>query len=319
MTHRYRPQRLRNGAVVQSGIDAHDHRGRDSILSPRKAPYRAIVVNTHLLGEDAHVRGLSVECDVILVHVNIALHSVPVMQRQHGINNVHDLWIPRKTTRVLTKDSSDRTVTDTDRELNLDRILSRRGTDPKPITPLGDVDGDMVLVDFIEGNQDFPIIVGALPHERTRRPVRAGTGWREGDTSTRGEARADEYYTHHFGCEVRINEQGEFLIDTVDAYSDPATEDNSPAVGQVRVRLKDNLKFTVECDGTDVLEVFKDGTGVHVHLGEGATESLLKGDAFKTLYDAHTHSSPAGGSTGPPAVLLDVPPGTHLSTQHKVK
>ena len=43
-----------------------------------------------------------------------------------------------------------------------------------------------------------------------------------------------------------------------------------------------------------------------------ASESYVLGDAFKALYDAHTHTTGVGPS-GVPIVLMDVVPGTHLS------
>jgi len=47
-----------------------------------------------------------------------------------------------------------------------------------------------------------------------------------------------------------------------------------------------------------------------------AAQAFVLGTAFKTLYNAHTHATPAGPS-GPPAVLMDAVPGTHLSTKIK--
>lgn len=298
-----RPQRLRSGAVVQSGIGLQP---RKRGLDPEASPYRAIVVATRTIDDPDNLRGVSVECDVVLVSNQVAFQSVPVVQTQHGVNNAHGLWVPRPTTRIVNGNGE---------VLNLSRQLSRRGTFIGPPTDFSTVDGDMVLIDFIERNQDFPIIVGCLPHQQSNRRVRDGNGWREGDDSSRGEMRPDEYYVHHYGAEMRINEQGDVLIDTVGAYDDPSTEDDSVSTGQVRVRLKDDLKFTIECDGEDVLEVFKDGTGVHVHLGENAIESIVLGDSFMTLFNAHTHSS-AVGPTGPPMPLMTA---AQLSNQHKVK
>lgn len=49
-----------------------------------------------------------------------------------------------------------------------------------------------------------------------------------------------------------------------------------------------------------------------IELGEGAAESVIKGDAFKTLYNAHTHPTGVGPS-GPPVV----PMATELSMKVK--
>lgn len=297
--HRYRPQTLRGGAIIQSGIDTRSRMQRTRLLDPALRPFRAIVTNSRVIDEDGHVRGIAVECDVIIVRTGISILSVPVLQRQYGVNNVHDLWVPRPTTRVVGEDGQ---------TLNLSRVASRRGAFIASPTSFSAVDGDMVLVDFMEGNKDFPIIVGALPHERSNRVLTSGQGWREGSVEERGKPKRDEYYTHHYGTEVRINEQGDLLIDTAGAYSDPATEDSSPAIGQIRFRVKDSQRFTVSIgDDEDVLEVFKDGSQLRIDLGEGAAESIILGDAFRTFfnnfltteYAVHTHTSGVG-PTGPP-------------------
>ena len=47
-----------------------------------------------------------------------------------------------------------------------------------------------------------------------------------------------------------------------------------------------------------------------------ADESFVLGDALKTLYNAHTHTTGVGPS-GVPIVLMDAVPGTHLSATIK--
>jgi hypothetical protein len=152
------------------------------------------------------------------------------------------------------------------------------------VPALDDLDGDMVVVEFMDGEIDSPIITGAITHEQSnRRVIKDGTGWSEGGAgSERGHPEQHEHYVHWKGCELRINDAGDLLIDTVGAYSDPKTEDPAGGAGQVRIRIKDEQKFTVECDGQDVLEVFRDGTGIHVHLGEAAIEQLIFGTTYRT-------------------------------------
>lgn len=316
---RFRPVRLQSGAVIQSGINAQDRSTLGpNVLDPKRRPFRGVVVNSRVIGEAGQVRNLSVEVDVLLVRTNLLVQNVPVAQRQHGVNNVHDLWVPRATTRVLSASDSIPVATDTTQRLNLDRQLSARGTlATDPPTALNRVDGDMVLLDFIEGDLNWPIVTHALPHERTNRLLRQGDGWREGSTAERGEARRDEHYTHHYGCELRINEQGDLLIDTVGAYSDPVTESAAGATGQVRVRVKDSVRFTVAMgDDEDVFEVFKDGNQLRIDLGENATERLVLGDSFLTLYNAHTHPTGTGPS-GPPQTPMSA--AQHLSEVAKTK
>jgi hypothetical protein len=300
--HRYRPKRLRGGVVGQSGLDLRPRSQRyPNMLNPALRPMRGVVVNTYDMDHVDNLRKTSVECDVLLVKTQVTLHNVPVMQPNHGVNNAHGLWRPRPATRVVGADGQ---------PMNLGRTLSRRGTFVGTATPLGDVDGEQVLVDFIEGNKDFPIVVCALSHGRSNRRIVSGVGWREGEVETRGEMRQDEHYTHHHGAELRINEQGDFLIDTVGAYSDPSTEAADGAGGQVRVRVKSSERLTIAMgDDEDVFEVWKDGNNqLRVDIGEGATERLVLGDAFREFlnnffdskFDSHTHlagtlAAPSGG------------------------
>ena len=55
-----------------------------------------------------------------------------------------------------------------------------------------------------------------------------------------------------------------------------------------------------------------------IELGKGATEAVIKGDAFKQFFDQHLHISPVG-NTSPPIQPMDVPPNTHLSNVSKTK
>jgi hypothetical protein len=307
-----RPVRLRGGVIAQSGIGLRNKHAQNP-HTPRRSHYRALVVNTNVTDEqDEFGPQYAVECDVILVSSGERLMNVQVMQSQHGINNVHDLWIPRASTRVISGNSA----------LNLTAAVSRRGTRIGPITPLDDTDGDMVVVSFLEGRPDWPLIVGALPHQRTNRVVIAGDGWAEGSgADQRGVPEKNEYYVHHNGAEIRVNGSGEVLIDTVGAYTDESTEDASGDVGQVRIRVKEaddtSVRFTVAIgDDDDVLEVFKDGAQLRIDLGAAADEQLVLGNQlsdfirdevatkvntfWSAVYATHKHSIPMAGTTGPP-------------------
>ncbi len=91
--------------------------------------------------------------------------------------------------------------------------------------------------------------------------------------------------------------------------------------------MKDSTRFTVEVNGTDVLEVWKDGGQVRIDLGEGATERLILGDAFRTflnnffstIFDLHTHlagtmTTPSGAVTGVSGAPIPAFTGTQMQT-----
>lgn len=304
---RFRPIRTQGGAVIQSGLDAKA-RGTSRPAENLFGKWRGIVLNAYASDAAESFREFQVECDVVLVRNHVLLRNVPVQQPNHGVNNAQP-WVPKPTTRSIASGLP----------LNLNPV-SLLGTVIGPVISFDDLDGDMVLVEFLEGRKDLPIIVGAVNHEASKRLVIAGEGWQEVElVSSRGKPMQDEYYLNWQGTEIRINRKGDILIDTVGAHDDPVLELPVTGAGQVRIRVKGSQRFTVEMDGVDVLEVSKDGLGnVHIDLGEGATERIVLGDSFALLYNAHVHGT-AIGPTGIPTVLMDAVPGTHLSLLHRVK
>lgn len=302
---RFRTTRLATGAVIPSGLDPRP-RGWKPPLRPSAELYRAIVINTYVTSDDASRSKFAVECDIILVNSNLPLSNVPVTQNQHGVNNVHDLWVPRPSTRTVA----------TSMPVSL-AGLGSRGQATLPPSFYGDLDGDQVLVGYVENDLDYPVILRALPHERTNRLVTgsvSSTGWAEGDASSRGTPSRNEFYTSHYGTEMRINASGDLLFDTVGAFQDVITEANGVNTGQVRIRVKNSQRFTVEMNGTDVLEVFKEGSQVRIDLGAGAVERVILGDAFRSflnnfftaIFDTHTHATGTGPS-GPPMASFVAP------------
>lgn len=267
----------RGGAVIQSGLDPRPKGAVPLMRMPTLVPYRAVVLNTYVTDEDDNRSGVAVECDVLLIRSNFRLARVPVKQVNHGRNNAWAPWIPRPSTRVIS----------TGAEVNF-TTRSARGT-PQGEAPVpSDLDGDLVIVEFMEGDPDRPLITGALSHDQNLRRITgvvsdadASLGWKEGDYR-QGSPRRNEYFISHYGSELRINGQGDVLVSTVGAFDDPTEEDASGSVGQVRIRVKDSRRFTVEMDGTDVFEVWKDGSQVRIDLGEGATQKIPLGDDYTT-------------------------------------
>lgn len=317
---RYRPTHLQNGVVVQSGQDLRPK----GALAPgqiTRGPFRAIVLKTYVQNSTTNVMGLGIECEVILVRTKQIIPNARVVQPGgHGINSAAP-WVPRPTSKATLAQ------------------LTLSATVPGEFPELSDFDGDQVLIDFVEGDPQFPVVVGALQHEQSNRKVRSSQGdegnpldpdpnaptaaldggWTEVDGgASRGKSYDEEYYVNHRGTEIRINRSGDVLIDTVGAFGSDDTEASplTTGKGQVRVRLKDGHRFTVECNGTDVLEVHKDLTGAHVDVGEGATEKMVLGDTLKSVLEALT--VPTGfGPSGTPLNAATFP--TFLSAQHRVK
>lgn len=270
---RNRPMTTRNGAIIQAGLDARPKGQLPIMRMPLLVPYRAVVLNTYVTDDTENRSAVSVECDVFLIRANFRLARVPVKQANHGRNNAWAPWVPRASTRLIS----------TGAQVNF-TTRSSRGTPQGDASLPSDLDGDLVVVEFLEGDPDRPMITGALSHDQNLRRVigsatdaDAALGWKEGDYR-QGSPRRNELFFSHFGSEIRVNGQGDVLVSTVGAFDDATDEDASGAVGQIRFRVKDSKRFTVEMDGTDVLEVWKDGAQVRIDLGEGATQRIPLGD-----------------------------------------
>lgn len=320
-----RPMQGPGGVVYSSGLGVRPRPATTKFST--SGVFRAIVLETYVIGDpDAGVpssEGASkridktrVEADVVIARTGHILLKVPVLPQRNGINDDAP-WVPRKTTRTITGNEP----------LNMLASLSYRGVaSPSGVTPLDDVDGDIVLVEFLEEDRHFPVIRGSYPHPRTRRAIVEGSGWEEGNAgSERGTPQSQESYLRYAGTEARVNDAGDVLLDTVGATSDKVDEDPATGAGQVRLRLKDSERLTVEMDGIDVLEVWKDGSQVKIDLGEGATERLVMGDAFRSFLNGflssewakHQHlpgtfvgASEVTGQSGPVAPVALPPDGS---------
>jgi hypothetical protein len=80
------------------------------------------------------------------------------------------------------------------------------------------------------------------------------------------------------------------------------------------IEMKDGVIQILSQGNVTVAGNVIDIKGGTVNLLDGADESVVRGDSFKTTYDAHTHATGMGPS-GPPAVPL---PANNLSSNCKV-
>lgn len=92
-------------------------------------------------------------------------------------------------------------------------------------------------------------------------------------------------------------------FDLTDAVAFPTNIAAAPGtLGPDMVVGSDTSRVTLKPNGDIIIE------GTNIKLGEGATEAVLKGDAFVsalvTLFNSHTHPDPASGSTGTPSTPL---------------
>lgn len=314
--------RGRNGVVYPAGLKVQSKTDR-KLGQQVGGLYRAIVINTYTPDEDSNPTDYQVFCDVVLLKTQTPLPMVPVMIPA-GVANAAS-WIPKATTKTLSG-----------LPLNL-TIFSRKGVFQGEATAFDDMDGDMVLVQFVESSRQFPIITGRITHQNTKRTAVTGSGWSDGllQDEQRGHPQKLEAYFRHGGTEVRINEVGDLLVDTVGATDDDLLEAPLPTSGEVRVRLKRGRKLVVAggsiagaggAGGQELLTLVEDEIGnvtAELAVGKvkvtvpligpalldllGATQPFVLGFALQTaLTSLTTALNVYAAAIGPPGPSIPV-------------
>jgi hypothetical protein len=84
--------------------------------------------------------------------------------------------------------------------------------------------------------------------------------------------------------------------------------------GEIVITTEDGTRrcaIKLNPDGTIVLEP---GSGMYIKVGDGAVKHMVLWEDLAAYNDGHTHSSPAGGNTGPPNALM-LPTGVARSAK----
>ena len=332
-----RDQRHRTAGTVggrrkQSGIQTYHGAGR-GVRAAKGLMLRGVVTATYVQLEDAEnpypyaprdgqaallVENIAaVYCDVLTYGAvtttrTTKLHRVLVSQTRAGIHD-GDVWKPRAA-----------------------RIdISAPQLDQRLAQPF-DLDGDHVLIGFMEDNLDLPVILRALPHPR------AGFGNEglpeAGHRLRMRSADGEPDYRKHRGTFFGVDDLGNFVLDATRAHDGDYTTDGNEEPGDdatnggVSIRLSAKSSFHVVGTDPDAANPKFDAVladnALTVRLSNGASLSLTGKDsaaalaigdgsvhaavfehlqewwdtvafpAVATLIDAHVH--PSGmGPTGP--------------------
>lgn len=197
MSSQYKTAVLQNGARLQAGIPK-----RAPMTNPGDATgmlLRGVVTATYVIDDPQHPFAdddtkvpTAVYCDVLTF--GRQWRFIPkciVAQERSGLHSGH-VWKPRACSMTLTGDTAD---------LN-------QGTNPAIL------DGDHVLVGFIDGNGNQPVIMRALPHPAADvGNEEFGVGHRLKLTVEDGDP---DFYKHN-GSYYGIHKNGDFYIDTTHA------------------------------------------------------------------------------------------------------
>jgi uncharacterized protein involved in type VI secretion and phage assembly len=175
--------------------------------------------------------------------------------------------------------------------------------------------GDEVLVSFIHGDLRLPIILGGLYNGQDKPPSFRAKDKDQKMIRTRGrhEILMDDT-TGKERVRIKTNEGH-----TIDLSDEEKKIDIKTTNGQTVVLDDQANKVTIETGGTSITVDAASGTitlkGTTISLsasnvklgGDAATQSLVLGQLFMTLFNAHVHTCTAPGSPSSPPVTPMTP------------
>lgn len=205
------------------------------------------------------VKGVAVDVLTYGGRFRSFLQKVLVVQSRHALNDYKDLWIPRSSTKDLST--------------GLPPVLELGAgatSDPR------DLDGDHVLVEFLENDPSQPFIRDTVPHPRA--------------SYTQLKAAGDAVESRFRGVVTRIDTDGNITVDTTAANSGgiSATGAETPALdaghGKLTVRMNHNAPFVLE--GVDTagagqtfkIEIDPAAQRFRLRLGNGASLDIVGKD-----------------------------------------
>lgn len=238
-------------------------------------------------------------CDLVtLSDSRFPLYGVPILQHGSAITN-GSAWVPQPC------------------RANLDggpvEVVPAAQT---PAPSLDALDGDRVLVTFVDGKLDSPVIIGTVPHPRTLRPHRsAGAALPAGGGADYAADPAPdglERWVGHQGTVARIDRAGNALLDTTSAGTANDGESvDAEGAGHLDVNIAPGASVVLRFGGRAEFHLRVQGEGdgqrVVLDVGKGADQRVVLGDRLMALFDLHQHTT-FYGQTGP------VTPATSMST-----
>lgn len=193
--------------------------------------------------------------------------------------------------------------------------------------------GSVVYVEAGGGDEDFPLATSTIndgPKSNIdtplvfRRDIPTNRGWVSPGALNASGAPIEHAKGHSIelddglatvdgaGNVTHTTESRGVRIVTSTGHTIELIEDTVNSSNRIRIKNKDNTIFIDLDMSNDVIEIDAN----NVKLGTNAAQSIIRGDAFKTFFEAHTHPTPSGPS-GPPFQTMTV--GTELSDKHKVE
>jgi hypothetical protein len=216
MSNAFRPRRVGAGTLLQSGIPKR--RPSANPASAYGVLLKGVVTATYVVDHENHpfaetagAEPAAIYCDVLTYGRRWLFFRNCLVSQDRGAMHNGRIWKPRATSMTVTGDAVD-----------LDK-----GTNP------AGMDGDHVLLGFIDGNFNQPIILCGLPHPA------ADVGNEEKTEGHRLKLKLDDgdpdFWKHH-GSYFGINNDGNFIVDTTFAndgtLQDDGKEQDPPTDGK---------------------------------------------------------------------------------------
>lgn len=233
----FKVRQLPGGAINQAGVPMSSGVSWDNT---RGFSTKAVVLKTYYADDpewesrawaSGTMRGVC--CDVRTYgRYSRLLYRVPVLQRAHGVHD-EDIYIPRDTSQNMEPGGS--------------LVASGDGTP----TAAENMDGDHVLVGFLEGNPDNPVIYPyCIPHPNSARKLTSDAG------------RVKRF--RHAGVEIEWSEDGNLTIDATGAAKEKlgtagAEQSNSGTGGQIIIKTSDGTNETsIHLDANGAIRIGSD-------------------------------------------------------------
>lgn len=259
---------MRIPVTVQAGIPRRPYRSRrDAAVGP----LLGMVVATYA-ATNASVQGQTnppqVLCDVLMVRGGIL--RAQVMQRGSSVSNV-DRWVPAPARTNMATGAAVK--------------LTQDGLDPAPAN-IYDLDGDLVLVQFVGANYELPVIVGSIEHPRGTRGVPAAyavpTVAQGQPMPMQSAGDLGSRYIAHQGTQAQIDRAGNVRLDLRGAgVANDATTYAAPdtTAGNLDVAVRANSEVVVRNEaGVPVVRIIVEpGGNISARVGASPTDTVLIG------------------------------------------
>jgi len=311
---------------IQSGIPMRPRRFESS--QPMGLTVRGIVTTTYVLDDPDHPQvsndPVAVYCDV-LIYASISgmqqrlIKSALVLQERLGMHTGR-IWKPKAA--------------------SLDSIKNIMNFEKG--TNLASVNGDHVLVGFMDNSFNFPVILGSIPHPSSDiGNEQNASGHRLRMTQVDGDP---DFWKHH-GTYFGVEDNGDYTVDSTFANNGVLAEDGKEAApptdgkGSQRFKLAQDSEHEIALydmstptSPVEVLRItatkdtweihFAQGNSLKVELkdadtkltlGDGAVAAVIYqaletfwNNTFKGWETGHTHPTGVGPS-GPPVESATFP------------